>query len=73
MTPLKKLVDQFMWSCVGDVMKLVLSQKQIMQLLEEERKALHDAYMEGYWCAARGDSPDFEKFYDEKYEGNSEG
>lgn len=71
MTPLKKLVDQFVWSIVGDVVKFVLSQKQVMQLMEEERKAMEEAYMEGYWAAAKGDSPEFEKFYEQKYEGNS--
>lgn len=68
MTPIKTLFDQFIWSMVGDVVKLVLSQKQVVNLLEEERKAMEDAYMEGYWAATKGDSPDFDTFYDEKYE-----
>ncbi len=71
MTPLKKLVEQFMWSMVGDVAKFVLSQKQVMKLMEEEKEALHEAYMEGYFMAMNSRMPDFEKFYEQKYESDT--
>lgn len=71
MTPLKKLVEQFMWSMVGDVAKFVLSQKQVMKLLEEEREALQEAYVEGYARAMNELAPDFETFYQEKYESDT--
>lgn len=71
MTPIRKLVDQFTWSIVGDVVKFVLSQKQVMQLMEEEKRAMEDAYAEGYAQAVSNLMPEFEKFYEQKYEGNS--
>ena len=71
MTPLKKLVDQFMWSMVGDVVKFVLSQKQVVKLMEEEKESLQEAYMEGYFMAMNSRMPDFEKFYEEKYESDT--
>lgn len=71
MTPLKKLVEQFMWSMVGDVAKFVLSQKQVVKLMEEEKDALHEAYMEGYFMAMNSRIPEFEKFYEKKYESDT--
>jgi len=63
MSVLRRLIDGHVWSEVGDVVKLVVSQKELFALLEEERSAMRRAYEAGYVDGQKGRLPDFEMFY----------
>jgi hypothetical protein len=63
MSVLRRLIDGHVWSQVGDVVKLVVNQNELFDLLEEEREATRRAYEAGYVDGENRRLPDFEMFY----------
>ena len=67
---IRELIDAHVWSEVGDVVKLVVSQKELFGLLESERSALKRAYEAGYVDGQKSRIPDFDAFYKNEEYGN---
>jgi len=63
----RKLIDGHVWSEVGDVVKFVVRQKDLLAMMEMEREMLRKAYEAGWLDGHKGEGLMFDEYFKNKY------
>ena len=64
---IRKLIDDHVWIEAGDVVKFVVRQRDLFEMMEMEKDMLRKAYEAGWLDGHKGEGIMFDEYFKSKY------